>query len=80
MTPIELLLSGVGWKCLACGSSAGCDCWEKCSCGWTAEKGQMCRNPDTIRCSTKLKYGTWNRKTRRYEASAIEKQPTKDVS
>jgi hypothetical protein len=33
-----------------------CDCYERCSCGYTTDKGQPCRNPETTRCSTKLKY------------------------
>jgi len=54
--------------CTKCGAKPGqCDCWEKCSCGWFAEKGKPCRNPETRKCSTKVKYGKWNRSTRRYE-------------
>jgi len=26
-----------------------------------------CNNPNTSRCSTKVKYGKYNRKTKRYE-------------
>lgn len=44
-------------KCTICEADEGeCDCWEKCSCGWMAEKGMPCENPDTKNCSTKLKY------------------------
>lgn len=33
-------------KCTICGSAAGtCDCWTKCPCGWSFEKGTACRNP-----------------------------------
>lgn len=53
-------------KCVAKGIG-NCDCWERCSCGWFAEKGKPCRNPNTARCTTKLKYGQYNRKTKRYE-------------
>lgn len=68
-SPIESLLDKVDWKCAICGQSKriGCDCQEKCSCGWTVRKGRQCGNSTTIRCSTKIKYGKWNRKTRRYE-------------
>lgn len=56
-------------RCLKCGAKGvgTCDCNERCSCGWIADKGQPCRNPATARCSTKVKYGKYNRKTRRYE-------------
>lgn len=46
----------VEWACAKCGSKTGCSCWERCSCGWYAEKGKACTNPNTTRCSTKLKY------------------------
>jgi hypothetical protein len=64
---VSLLLMNGGFTCLKCGSDLPCDCWEKCSCGWTTEVGQPCRNADTSRCSTKVKYGKYNRKTKRYE-------------
>ncbi|KMS64150.1 hypothetical protein [Sphingobium baderi] len=33
-------------KCTICGSQAGTwDCWAKCRCGWSFEKGTACRNP-----------------------------------
>lgn len=55
-------------KCVKCGEKLDvCDCREKCSCNWMAERGTICNNPETIRCSLKLKYGKWNRRTRRYE-------------
>jgi hypothetical protein len=63
---IDILFSRAVMKCTKCGR-AECDCWERCSCGWTTEAGKQCRNPDTIRCSTKIKYGKWNRSTKRYE-------------
>ena len=43
------------------------DNFERCSCGWFAAKGQPCDNPEMSRCSTKIKYGKYNRKTKRYE-------------
>jgi len=43
------------------------DNFERCSCGWFATKGQPCDNPEMSRCSTKVKYGKYNRKTKRYE-------------
>ncbi len=46
-------------RCVKCGAAYGkCDCWEKCSCGYFAEKGQPCNNPKTTKCSTKLKYAS----------------------
>lgn len=68
----DLLAGRATLYCVICSapSTAGkdtCDCWEKCSCGWSALKGEPCRNPATTRCSTKVKYGKYNRKTRRYE-------------
>lgn len=34
-------------RCTICNSKAGgCDCWTKCGCGWSYEKGTECRNPD----------------------------------
>ena len=45
------------FKCGLCGAAMGkCNCWEKCSCGWTARRGQPCNNPNTTKCSTKVKY------------------------
>lgn len=45
-------------RCVKCNAPMGhCACWEKCSCGWSTERGQPCGNPATSRCSTKLKYG-----------------------
>jgi hypothetical protein len=57
-------------RCLKCGAAGigTCACWEECSCGWTTEAGTVCSNPATRRCSTKVKYGVYNRRTRRWEA------------
>ena len=78
MSAIAELIRRTPMTCTKCGhvgAVASCDCWEKCSCGWWAERGEPCRNPDTARCSTKVKYGKYNRKTRRYEA---QKAPPTD--
>lgn len=55
--------------CAKCGTKGflKCDCFEQCSCGWITDAGKPCDNPETTRCSTKVKYGTYNRKTKRYE-------------
>lgn len=55
-------------QCGKCGAQGlgSCDCWERCSCGWWPEKGQPCGNPETRACSSKVKYGTYNRSTRRW--------------
>lgn len=32
--------------CTLCGAKYGqCDCWQKCSCGRSFEKGTQCNNP-----------------------------------
>ena len=68
MTAMDALFNKSSMKCTLCGAGMGnCDCWEQCTCGWTAEKGKPCSNPKTARCSTKLKYGKYNRSTKRYE-------------
>jgi hypothetical protein len=54
-------------RCVKCGGPVGCACWERCSCGITTEAGTPCRNMETRACSTKVKYGKYNRRTRRYE-------------
>jgi hypothetical protein len=62
MTPLDRMILGAV-RCVKCGAAYGaCDCWERCSCGWTAEKGKSCGNPETTHCSTKLKYGRERRK------------------
>jgi hypothetical protein len=53
-SPIQRLLDRVEWHCAICGEVT-CDCWQKCSCGWSHEKGQPCNNPKTSMCSSKLK-------------------------
>ena len=45
-SPMDTLLNKVDWKCTICGKSPQvCDCWTKCYCGWSYEKGRSCRNP-----------------------------------
>lgn len=53
--------------CTRCGKTGSCGCWVKCSCGWSAGAGEPCGNPETTRCSTKVQFGVYNRRTRRYE-------------
>lgn len=45
-------------RCSKCGTPGmfQCGCYVQCSCGWIAERGKPCRNPETMDCSTKLKY------------------------
>ena len=46
-TPMDILLDQVDLKCTICGGLAGeCDCWEKCTCGWSREKDKPCNNPE----------------------------------
>ena len=56
-TPIDSMIDASVW-CATCGTKGmfNCDCHVQCSCGWIASKGKPCRNPETTRCSTKLKY------------------------
>ena len=56
-------------SCLKCGALGvdTCACWEKCSCGWRNSPGEFCRNPETQRCSSKMKYGVYNRRTKQRE-------------
>jgi hypothetical protein len=41
--------------------------YERCSCGVIAERGKVCGNPETSRCTSRVRYGTYNRKSKRYE-------------
>ena len=68
-SPIEhMICSQVEFKCCKCHKiMKDCQCHENCSCGWIAEKGKPCRNPNTKSCTTKVKYGKYNRKTKRWE-------------
>lgn len=44
-SPINQLIDSV-MKCGKCGAPMGkCDCWTKCKCGWSYEKGGKCNNP-----------------------------------
>jgi hypothetical protein len=67
-SPIDKMIDA-SVQCLKCGKPGylTCDCWEKCTCGWVAEKGKPCNNPATRSCSTRVLYGKYNRKTKRYE-------------
>ena len=68
MTALERMIDKANLRCTKCDAKAGtCNCWEPCSCGWTAERGKPCHNPNTARCSTKVKHGKYNRRTKRYE-------------
>lgn len=56
MAVIDALFSKANMKCTVCGAPAGdCDCWERCSCGWSACKGEPFSNPKTKRYTTKVK-------------------------
>lgn len=44
--PIDRLFDTAVMKCTVCKALMGtCDCWTKCSCGWSFRKGKKCRNP-----------------------------------
>jgi hypothetical protein len=48
-TPIDILFDKADMKCTLCDKPMGtCDCWTKCSCGWSYEKGTECRNPGCV--------------------------------
>ena len=67
-TPIDRLMGAVVFHCTICDAEMGkCDCWERCTCGWMNPKGEACRNPATRSCSSRVLYGKYNRKTKRYE-------------
>ena len=56
-TPLDRMINSVV-TCLKCGAKMGqCDCQSRCSCGWWHDKGKPCRNPETLRCSSKMLYG-----------------------
>lgn len=58
LSPIDRLIDSADLRCSICGAPRGkCDCWEDCTCGWAARKGEQCGNPKTTRCSSKIKYG-----------------------
>lgn len=63
--PIDTMIDDCGLRCTKCLQSK-CNCWEQCSCGWSAERGTVCTNPNTRACSLKVKYGKYNRKTKAY--------------
>lgn len=54
MNLVKVSLFGQGLSCTICKAEA-CDCWEKCSCGWTTLRGYQCGSP-TKKCSSKLNY------------------------
>lgn len=58
MSVMDALFKKSEMRCVLCDTiaSEGCQCWERCSCGWSAMRGFQCRNPETKKCSTKLKY------------------------
>lgn len=67
-TPIEQMINA-SVSCGKCGTKGFmvCDCYAKCSCGYLHEKGKPCANPETRRCSSKVQFGKYNRRTKRYE-------------
>lgn len=73
MTPIEIMFSKAKMRCAVCDtlSTDGCLCWEKCSCGWSAMRGFQCNNPDTTRCSTKIKYKRQSTKEEYWKACEV---------
>ena len=69
MSSILDLFPGVVFTCTLCDRVKGdpaCQCWEKCSCGWSAMRGEFCDNPKTKRCSLKLKNGRYDRSRREW--------------
>ena len=73
-SPLEALIDAA-CTCQTCGlppplrvgdNVGRCRCWECCSCGWFIKPGGYCRNPETRRCTGKLR-GIYNRSTREYD-------------
>jgi hypothetical protein len=68
MTPIVRMIDTADLRCTLCNAKAGtCNCWGQCTCGWSHRKGKCCGNPKTARCSSKVAFGKYNRRTNRYE-------------
>ena len=45
-SPMEILFRNADMRCTVCQAKAGtCDCWSKCKCGWSFQKGTECGNP-----------------------------------
>lgn len=45
MSISDLILKNM--QCAKCGAGYGkCDCWQKCTCGWSHAKDEKCNNPD----------------------------------
>lgn len=38
------LFANVKWKCVVCGKPPGCDCFVKCECGRSYQRGEKCDN------------------------------------
>lgn len=64
-TPIERMIDAA-MRCGKCGASR-CDCYKVCSCGWYAEKGKPCGNPETEHCSSKVWHSPADKELRKSE-------------
>ena len=51
-----------------------CQCYEVCSCGCYVDRGEICPNPKTRRCSLKVIRGVYDRKSKSWikKISAIK--------
>jgi len=50
--PIDTMIDRADMRCTICDARMGqCDCWVKCQCGWSYEKGTKCRN---TKCTDEL--------------------------
>lgn len=60
LAPIDMAFAKAKMRCTICEQpTLEClKCWEQCSCGWSALRGFQCNNPDSKKCSTKVKYAT----------------------
>jgi hypothetical protein len=64
-TPINSMIDAV-MRCGKCGASK-CDCYKECSCGWYAERGKPCNNPETEYCSSKVYHSPADKELRKGE-------------
>jgi hypothetical protein len=69
-TPIERMIDA-SMRCGKCGGK-GCDCYEVCSCGWYAEKGKPCDNPESRYCTSKVYHSPADKELHRGERVRLD--------
>lgn len=58
-TPMDILFDSANLKCTLCNQSGGCDCWEKCECGWLYKKDDSCGNAGCGRKCVFCQFAIW---------------------